>query len=108
MRSSSMRNRVLLAIGALILVGAYVGGRGGSPTPAEVRPAPVATVQWADYAPGLQTRIVAMANAKDCDGLQSEFDVADANNAATLDRTGHNNAELMAFIDASLREAGCY
>ena len=49
-----------------------------------------------------------MGAAKDCTGLQSEFDAADANNAATKARTGHNNAELMGYIDDLMRKVGCY
>ena len=65
-------------------------------------------VQWDDYAPGVQQRIDAMGAAKDCTGLQSEFDAADANKAATKARTGHNNAELMGYIDDLMRKVGCY
>lgn len=71
-------------------------------------PAPAAGVQWSDYAAGVQGRIDALAASKDCDGLQAEFDAADANNAVTLNRTGHNNAELMSYIDGQMRAAGCY
>ncbi len=49
-----------------------------------------------------------MGTAKDCRGLQTEFDNADANNVATQTRTGHNNASLMGYIDGKLRDAGCY
>ena len=65
-------------------------------------------VQWGDYTPGLQGRINALGAAGDCPSLQDEFDAADANNAATQSRTGHNNAELMTYIDGVMRDAGCY
>ena len=73
------------------------GGSGGS-----------GGVPWQDYAPNLQSRIDDLADAKDCTALQSEFDVADANNAATRTRTGHNSADLMTYIDGKMRSAGCY
>lgn len=65
-------------------------------------------VPWEDYSPTVRTRIDALASAKDCAGLQAEFDIADANNAATRERTGHNNADLMSYIDKKMRKAGCY
>ena len=37
----------------------------------------------------------------DCDGLQDEFDTADANDTAQRNRTGDGNADLMAYIDRS-------
>lgn len=73
------------------------GGSGGS-----------GGVPWQDYAPNLQSRIDDLAGAKDCTSLQAEFDAADANNDATRSRTGHNNADLMAYIDSKMRSTGCY
>lgn len=70
--------------------------------------APGADVPWSDYAPGVQSRIDGLAAAKDCDSLQAEFDTADANNTATMNRTDHNNAALMGYIDDKMRAAGCY
>lgn len=64
-------------------------------------------VPWGDYDPSVQQRIDTLARAKECAALQSEFDLADANNAATMSRTGHNNAKLMAYIDDKMRSAGC-
>jgi hypothetical protein len=68
----------------------------------------VAGVQWGDYADGLKVRIDGEAASHDCTGLQGEFDTADANNAATMTRTGHNNADLMGYIDAKMQAAGCH
>ena len=66
-------------------------------------------VQWQDYKTAdLKSQIDALASAKDCAGLQEQFNNADTNNTATMNRTGHNNAELMRYIDARLRDAGCY
>ena len=70
--------------------------------------APAATVQWGDYAAGMQARIDEAANKKDCAGLKKEFDAADKNNEATRARTGHSNTELMKYVDAASKQAGCY
>lgn len=85
-------------MGVILFAGTAAGcssGDGGSGVP------------WEDY-PSVQSRIDGLAAAKDCAGLQAEFDTADANNAATEQRTGHNNADLMGYIDEALRSAGCY
>ncbi len=74
------------------------GGGGGGST----------SVQWGDYASDLKGRIDGEAARKDCAALQTDFDDADANNDATVARTGHNNAELMGYIDDAMRGAGCY
>lgn len=63
---------------------------------------------WADYAPSLQARIDALGTSRDCAGLQDEFDTADANNEATFNRTGHDNAELIGYIDDTMENASCY
>ena len=65
-------------------------------------------VVWADYSPSVKTNIDTLIESADCEGLQKEFDNADANNEATMNRTGHNNAGLMDYIDAGMRKAGCY
>lgn len=54
---------------------------------------------WQDYAADLQPRLDSLAAAKNCAGLQREFDAADANNAATRTRTGHSNTDLMKYIN---------
>jgi hypothetical protein len=66
------------------------------------------SVVWSDYAPQVRTNIDTAAAAKDCQTLQSLFDSANSNNASTRQRTGHGNAELMAYIDKSMHNAGCY
>lgn len=65
-------------------------------------------VPWADYDPSVKARIDSASATRDCTTLQSEFDTADANNAATLRRTGHNNAALMNYIDDAMKSADCY
>jgi hypothetical protein len=65
-------------------------------------------VPWSDYSPTVRAGIDAAAASKDCAALQAAFDSADANNATTMSRTGHNNAALMSYIDGKLKAAGCY
>ena len=65
---------------------------GSAPTPTT---APAFLASGSDYNPDLHTRIDNMAASRDCTGLQTEFDIADANNDATRNRTGHNNSRLM-------------
>ena len=84
----------MLGVTAALLVGACSAKPSGVP--------------WGDYDASVRTRIDAMAVAKDCSGLQAEFDQADNNNAATMTRTGHNNAALMGYLDDKMRAAGCY
>lgn len=102
-----MKRRGLITIVAVLALAGCA-----SPQP-EAEPTPTPTfqmfnVEWEDYDAGLQERIDALAQAADCDGLQEEFNTADANTASTLDRIGHTNANLMRYIDTELREAGCY
>lgn len=63
---------------------------------------------WKNYSPDVKTRIHKLIENKDCKGLQEEFNLADKNNQAQMNRTGRNNAELMDFIDNNMRELGCY
>lgn len=85
-----------LLIAGLLAVTACGGGGGGG------------GVEWVDYAPGVRADLDDMAARSDCAGLQEKFDIADDNNVATMNRTGHNNAELMGYIDDLMRDAGCY
>lgn len=62
---------------------------------------------WERYSPNVKSRIYELIKKKDCDGLQHEFNLADDNNQAQLNRTGRNNAELMNFIDDKMIELGC-
>ena len=87
----------------VLLVAVLAACNGGGGTTIEE-----SRVPWSDYAADLQARIDSLAASKNCPALQSEFDTADANNDATRDRTGHNNAELMAYIDGKMDEAACY
>jgi len=67
-----------------------------------------AEVPWENYDGSVKTRIDEMDAANDCVGLQSEFDIAYANDDAARERTGTGNAMLMSYIDEALQESGCY
>jgi hypothetical protein len=91
--------QVLFSIGVIVFASCSTSDSGGGD---------LGGVPWGDYAPSLQAQIDAMATAKDCDGLQIEFNQADANNVATANRVGHNNVELMKYIDDKQRAANCF
>ena len=63
---------------------------------------------WADYEPGLQAKIDAMAVSKDCDGMQSDFNQIGATNLAVRQKFGHGNEAVLTYIDAKEREANCF
>lgn len=69
---------------------------------------PLGSGCWEDYDPQVQARIDKAIASGNCAKLQDEFDQAEANNAATMERLGHNNADLMTYIDEGLQQAGCY
>lgn len=65
-------------------------------------------VDWKNYSPIVKKRIDSLSTAKDCQGLQKEFNSADRNNDAQRNRTGKSNAELMAYLDKLMKKSGCY
>lgn len=73
--------RGLLAVAALLLVAACS--------------ASAEDVDWSQFAPSLHGRIDLLAAASDCHGLQRQFDAA-------------TDSELMRYIDAQMRDVGCY
>lgn len=100
-----------LAIGSIALALLLTGCSASSGTTESTAPAveqKTDSVQWEDYGSTLKADIDALTAAKDCNGLQEQFDNADANNPATMERTGHNNAELMGYLDKAMKTAGCY
>jgi hypothetical protein len=66
------------------------------------------SVNWDNYSPAVKSLIAELIDAQDCEGLQTQFDNADANNTAQLNRTGESNAELMSLLDGEMRDIGCY
>ncbi len=65
-------------------------------------------VDWNNYSPAVKTRIEELISTNDCSGLQLEFDMADQNNTAQENRVGAGNADLMNYLDSSMRKLGCY
>src|SRR6476620_7044120 len=51
------------------------------------------SVPWSDHAPTVKRRIDQLATAKDCSGLQGQFDIAGNKNESTMSRIGHNNVQ---------------
>jgi len=106
-------NLSLIAIGvafvSLIVIG-LLGDSGTSETSSNT--AAVVTdnsgVNWSDYAPTVKTRIEELIQSGDCSGLQTEFDVADQNDAAQRNRVGVGNADLMNYINTSMQKLGCF
>lgn len=101
-----------VAIATLLLTGCSVSDSSSEvveePTSEVVETPDRTEVEWADYDTSVKTTIDDLEAAKDCAGLQSQFDIADANGEATMNRVGHNNAKLMGYIDEALKAAGCY
>jgi PBP1b-binding outer membrane lipoprotein LpoB len=97
-------------IAAIILMSGLVLAGCSSPTTETPEPEEIerAIVPWEDYAPEVKIRLDEMMEAKDCSGLQAQFDISYANNDATMSRTGHNNADLMRYTDEAMQIAGCY
>ena len=102
----------LAAVAAILLTGCSVSKTRDEPveesTAGVVQTKDRTEVEWADYDASVKTTIDELETAKDCAGLQSQFDIADANSEATMNRAGHSNAKLMAYIDEGLKAAGCY
>ncbi|TYQ00226.1 hypothetical protein C7447_101836 [Tenacibaculum adriaticum] len=63
---------------------------------------------WQLYDSELKIRIYKLVLAKDCKGLQHQFNIADKNSKANQKRTGSNNAYLMDFINTKMNEIECY
>lgn len=55
-------------------------------------------IDWDDYAPEVKTQIEQLEADRDCDGMQEQFDLADAN----------GSADLMTYLDKAMRDADCY
>jgi hypothetical protein len=104
---------ILLAIAAsfvsLVVIGMF-GDSGTSETSSTTSTlvSDNSGVKWSDYSPTVKTRIEALIQSSDCSGLQAEFDIADQNDAAQRNRVGVGNADLMNYLDSSMRKLGCY
>lgn len=79
-----------------------------TPSPTPTAPPTPVPFFGGKYSTTVRDRIEELAAAKDCAGLQREFDTAERNNLATFRRTGDGTADLMGYIDDKMRTAGCY
>ena len=103
---------LVLVVGVIVVALVLSELTGGDVAPSSDQAPPAAViddseVDWENHAPSVKTRIDALAAARDCAGLQLEFDTAEANSDAQYERTGDNNADLMGYIDARMAAAGC-
>ena len=88
----------LLAAAALALT-AGCGGANDDPFSVDV--------DWHNYASDVRDRIDNDRRAADCAGLSAAHQRAADNNTAQRNRVGDGNRDLMEYIDASMRAAGC-
>ena len=96
------RMKKLLVVGAVLM--AFATTACGGQTAATASAEPDAAVQWQDYTSDLQSSIDQLADAKDCSGLLAQIDTAEMNNDATMDQTGHDNAQLISYIQRGGRD----
>ena len=96
--------RLLMVVAVLM---AFATTACGGQTAATASAEPDAVVQWQDYTSDLQSSIDQQADDKDCAALLAQIDAAENNNDATIDRTGHDNAQLISYINAAIASAGC-
>lgn len=80
---------VAIAAAALVLTGCGGGSE---------KDDPASQVDWSKYSPAVKTRIAKLDKAKDCKGLQKEFDSANS----------HQSTDLMSYLDTLMKQDGCY
>lgn len=101
-----------MAIGLVLVLGGCAGSTAphrpdASSEPPTTAPKPQ-NVDWENYSPTVQPTIDQLSAAKDCAGLQKEFDTADVNSAVQQELVADGNMDLLTYIDGKLAEAGCY
>jgi hypothetical protein len=84
---------------------AFLAGCG--PAPDATVPGGAPSVPWADYAPGVRSRIDRWAEQGECAKLIGTRETAEAAGQDTRRRTGHDNTALLAYLDHALERAGC-
>ena len=65
-------------------------------------------VNWNEYGSQLRVIIANDYKSRDCQSLQNTFDLAVYTNPEHSAEYGHNNANLMQYIDHLLKAANCY
>lgn len=93
-----MNKLIPAALAAVLLLPACSSPDGGSDSGGSSLP----SVDWSQYSPVVKKRIDRLRAKGRCPQLQQEFNAADANGP------DGENADLMTYIDESLRQAGCY
>jgi len=105
-RPTSTSMRVATAAGLVLVLTAGCGPARGTDAGSPAATAAV-EVPWADYGPGVRSRIDSWAASGACDRLRDTRDTAVADGDAVRRRTGHGNEALIAYLDAVSRAAGC-
>jgi hypothetical protein len=95
---------VLLGNAGIGLPGAPMVPRGAS---TDAHAAPASGVPWQEYESGVKSRIDTMTRLRDCADLKRQLKAARAGNEATIAATGHDNAALIAYIEAAMQDAEC-
>ncbi len=122
-KALKMWQKILVVILLLSVIGAFPGTSDSSnintpitqsqtPSPEPVEKTTLnildeSSVNWNNYAPSVKQSIADLVDAGDCTKLQNEFDIADGNNVAQLNRVGENNADLMSLLYDQMQKLGC-
>jgi hypothetical protein len=114
----------------LALSACSISGIGASPSPSETISAAKASIAaqsasqsssalpstsvgtrteviWADYSLGLKSDIENATVSKDCRGIQTFFGLTTATEDSMKAAKGHGNANLVSYLNESLKLAGC-
>ena len=65
-------------------------------------------VDWREYSVNFELLLKEKFDNKDCNGMQSAFDALVMDNKDHAQVYGHNNVNMMSFVDYLLEEAKCY
>jgi len=83
----------------LVVFGVYFCSKDGDNPP---------KVNWNIYDKELKNRIDSLVKIKDCNQLQTEFNISADNSDRNYKRSGENNSKLMNYIDYQMKLCGCY
>ena len=65
-------------------------------------------INWKEYGSDLYPQLKRYEKYRNCQGLQNIFNLSVQDNKAHAKKYGHNNVNLMKYIDHLLRRAKCY
>lgn len=65
-------------------------------------------VNWDNYSPIVRERINSHIDSRNCNLLQKEIETASELGEQQIRRTGESNYKIVAYIDDSMRQIGCY